>query len=469
MSWRQGRIAPLSVYLEKLEAVAKTQFGYFTAKQAKSCGMSKRLHCYHCQAGNWLKCGSGLFRLAGCPDSLESEFTRWSLWSRNNREQPQAVVSHESALQLYGLAVSSASTVHLTVPLGFRKKAPAGCQLHKTSLNLSLIDSRGSFLVTRLPQTLRDLRDRLAADGRWEQVLTSAGDLLSPAERLELSQAAAAATPPSPGATWPPDRPEPPAGGELAAPAHSEPQAPGPGSNSRSERVFEMIFAHTQGFARSRRAQAGFTLVELLVVVSIMSVLMAMLLPALRETLESCRKTVCTNNLKQIAMLGAGNYVEDYGWYYKFAGWRDAYSPYVNSNVVWHNYGSVEKIPGVYVCPTGKPKLDSDWKGYTKNNILYEQALKNPWSANHPVQYLPSSAVSGASRAITHYCCWRNTWNESWSGNPPLVPDTHASGRPLVYADFHVECHPELVLPTIMQWGQDVWFAGWDKTRLSPP
>lgn len=143
--------------LRALYALAVTQGGYFTAKQAASVGYDYSHLVYHLHAGNFERASHGLYRLPTIPTAENDDLIRLSLWSRGRNDKPQATVSHASALFLHQLSDILPGKVHLTVPQSFRKTSPTGCQLHKGHVAEADIEVREGFIVTTPFRTLLDL------------------------------------------------------------------------------------------------------------------------------------------------------------------------------------------------------------------------------------------------------------------------------------------------------------------------
>ena len=142
---------------QALYEVAAEQGGYFTAAQAREAGYAYSQQHYHCNRGNWQRVDRGIFRLRDFPPGEREDLIRWSLWSRDQKSIPQAVISHDTALTVHNLSDVMPGRVHLTVPRGFRKRVPAGCILHFASLAEEEIESRPGYSVTTPLRTLIDV------------------------------------------------------------------------------------------------------------------------------------------------------------------------------------------------------------------------------------------------------------------------------------------------------------------------
>ncbi len=85
------------------------------------------------------------------------------------------------------------------------------------------------------------------------------------------------------------------------------------------------------------RKIAAFTLVELLVVITIIGILIALLLPAVQAAREAARQTQCKNNLKQLA-LGCLNHESILGRF-PTGGWAPAWTGDADRGTDWRQPG----------------------------------------------------------------------------------------------------------------------------------
>jgi prepilin-type N-terminal cleavage/methylation domain-containing protein/prepilin-type processing-associated H-X9-DG protein len=167
----------------------------------------------------------------------------------------------------------------------------------------------------------------------------------------------------------------------------------------------------------NRRNERGFTLVELLVVITIIGMLMALLLPAVQAAREAARRAQCTNNVKQVALAslnfesarkqfpGYINKLTTNSSTIVDVSWATMLLPYIDRTDLWKNWKNAvaDSTPTktklylkLMVCPTDPPEVinpgdaNSAWSAYTVNGLVMRGYYTTGQSGSLGLDYLTS-------------------------------------------------------------------------------
>ncbi|OGV52102.1 MAG: hypothetical protein A2017_10710 [Lentisphaerae bacterium GWF2_44_16] len=138
-----------------------------------------------------------------------------------------------------------------------------------------------------------------------------------------------------------------------------------------------------------------FTIVELLVVISIIVILAGILLPALKRAKDSVQRIACVNKLKQIHIGGEG-YIQDYD------GWICPGTPYSGRYWYWEVADRIGKNKNFFMCPAEKVGFGAYADGlfsYTHYGINCELAGTG-YNYDDPPVVRKASSVTQPSIAI---------------------------------------------------------------------
>lgn len=222
-------------------------------------------------------------------------------------------------------------------------------------------------------------------------------------------------------------------------------------------------------------SKKGFTLMELLVVISIIALLLSILLPALTKVKKIARRTVCSSNFRQIGLINQ-TYASDHGTYlprfannfedvYKNKGKSiDAVVPYLMPEMIWdYLNNSYQTEAKFWICPSllgsgGKEgfladSLDNDelksWADSTGFRrywigIAHLTGIQNVVGAEPST--LEVSAYSPLDKNINNKLLAVDLnikWAREWSNTSSVVAHLGRKGWPeggnRLYADGHVE------------------------------
>ncbi|MDH4240949.1 MAG: DUF1559 domain-containing protein [Phycisphaerae bacterium] len=230
-------------------------------------------------------------------------------------------------------------------------------------------------------------------------------------------------------------------------------------------------------FHQGYRFAGGFTLIELLVVIAVISLLMAMLLPALDAARRMARRTVCKSNLRQIA-LGWQSYTDYWDGAFRqrtsvnhdFGGWKGtggyALEREINKHVSLPTSITAENNAKLFRCPadTGGipsvPDVESAYQYFgnsyqTNWLIIGPRTLGNTDPGYEPLRTaynnrrLQLSAGISLTDVTTNptvlLLAGDNNWIDEWL---PISMSPHGQewhGKPRYFNMAFLDCHVEFI------------------------
>ena len=212
-----------------------------------------------------------------------------------------------------------------------------------------------------------------------------------------------------------------------------------------------------------RRHPAAFTLVELLVVVSIIAVLIGLLLPAVQASRAAARRTQCASNLRQVG-LAMGQFCDAHRG--QFPDTSHNQSGDVEQSWIYTVAPFMESVDAIRICPDDRKaadRLDQKLTSYVMNAYLTDEprsfAVTNHNKLRESSKTLVAFEIADQKAPIIEN---DHVHNHAWFTSLTVARkqvlqkieadaaiERHAGSSHFLYADWHVGPTPAV---TVAEW-----------------
>jgi predicted transcriptional regulator of viral defense system len=121
---------------DTLRELAAAHDGLFMVQEAVAAGIRRVLIVQLANRGRLERIAQGLYRFPSWPSSELQQYHEALLWPQTRHNLAYALVSHDSALELYNLTQLNPGVIHVTIPLGTRivRETPIWVRFHRADV-----------------------------------------------------------------------------------------------------------------------------------------------------------------------------------------------------------------------------------------------------------------------------------------------------------------------------------------------
>ena len=144
---------------DALREVAAEHDGLFTSTEAEEAGVPRILVVQLAHRGRLNRVAQGLYRFPTWPTTRLQQYHEATLWPRAHRDLEYALISHDSALELYNLTQLNPGAIHVTLPPKTRisRARPTWLRLHFADVaEIDRVWEQGVPIVS-IPRAIEDV------------------------------------------------------------------------------------------------------------------------------------------------------------------------------------------------------------------------------------------------------------------------------------------------------------------------